>query len=106
MQAFDVRVWLVGISLESHRNLAEAGRLPRSVYAAIFSRIPANMHPFRPQNQQNREKPAIMHLLESFSRIQEGKAQKACIIAGFLLFSPDLLEKACTFAGFQREGCG
>ncbi|OPH59003.1 hypothetical protein BC351_21975 [Paenibacillus ferrarius] len=42
-----------------------------------------------------------MHPLESFFRIQEGKAHKACIIAGFVMISHDSSQKACTYAGFS-----
>ncbi|NQX68088.1 hypothetical protein HQN90_18345 [Paenibacillus alba] len=61
------------------------------------------MHPFPLRNKQKGEKPAIVHPFETFSRFQDGKEEKACIIAGFLEFSHDLTEKACIFAGFSKS---
>ncbi|OPH61316.1 hypothetical protein BC351_15380 [Paenibacillus ferrarius] len=49
----------------------QAVSLAHFVYFGIF---PANMHPFLLGNEQNREMPAIMHPLESFSRFQGRKA--------------------------------
>ncbi|WP_158082018.1 hypothetical protein [Paenibacillus ferrarius] len=51
--------------------VVQAGSLPQ---VGIFCEIPANMHPFRPENKRNGEKPAIMHPLETFSPFQDGKA--------------------------------
>ncbi|OPH60718.1 hypothetical protein BC351_16080 [Paenibacillus ferrarius] len=51
-----------------------------------FRIIPAIMHLFRRGNKQNSEKPANMHPFETFFRFLNGKAYKACIIAGILYF--------------------
>ncbi|OPH59296.1 hypothetical protein BC351_20490 [Paenibacillus ferrarius] len=55
----------------SSLKVVQAGSLPQ---VGIFCEIPANMHPFRPENKRNGEKPAIMHPLETFSPFQDGKA--------------------------------
>ncbi|MEC0229114.1 hypothetical protein [Paenibacillus alba] len=65
--------------------------------------IPAIMHLFHHENKLNREIPANMHPFETFFRFQDEKACKACIIAGFLMFSRDLIENACTYAGISKS---